>query len=268
MLRSDINWYYPTSIEEAIKYLDEETKPHSGGTAILRVKSGRINGLVELSRIDALKGFSETDNGYELGAMLTFTDVSQKITDEHFILNQSLPIAASTLLRNRITLGGSIADAPPWTDLLGPLMVLDAKIEINGNNQGSYSIQQILEDKRLLETSLITKIVAPKQYEKYAFYRCIRVNFDYASFTISIGADVADGKFNRLSVVVFGNKKRYKRLETLEEGLIGQEFTKELFDKRLQKEELAFVGDEKGSSEYLRHLFEVNLFRKLKLLAT
>lgn len=266
MLHSDINWYYPTSIDEALSFLDEETKPHSGGTAILRIKSGKIKGLVDLSRIPALREFSETDSGYELGAMLTFSDVAQKIADEQFILNQSLPIAASTLLRNRITLGGSIADAPPWTDLLGPLMVLDAKIELKGNNAGNYAVEQILEDKRLLETSLITKIVAPKQYESYAFYRCIRVNFDYASFTISIGADLVDGRFNRLSVVVFGNKKRYKRLKTLEEGLIGQEFTKALFDELLQKEELAFIGDEKGSSEYLRHLFEVNLFRKLKSL--
>ena len=264
MLSTNLRWHYPTSTEGAVSLLNDNIKPHAGGTGILRVKSSSIKGFVELSKIKELKIFGEHNDYYEIGSMLSFADVCKNIVNKDFILCLSLNLAASTLLRNRITIGGSIADAPPWSDLLGPLMVLDAKVFLKGKNEGEYSVESILQDKKLLNKSIITKVIAPKKYQKYGFYRCVRVNFDYASFTISVGANLDNDKFTDLSIVVFGNKKRYKKLVDLASQLLDKKLEKETVYKLAESEDLEFAADEKGSGEYLKELFKVNLYRQLK----
>ena len=57
------------------------------------------------------------------------------------MLAASLSQAASTPLRNRITLGGSLKDFPLWSNLYAPLIAIDAKVEIKGNKSGIYSVE-------------------------------------------------------------------------------------------------------------------------------
>ena len=92
----------------------------------------------------------------------------------------------------------------------------------------------------------------------------MRVNFDYAAFTISIGANTEKNKFTDLAIVVFGNKKKYKLLKALSEQLINKPLDKELVYDLARKEPIQFAANEKGSGEYLKELFVINLYRQLE----
>jgi len=71
---------------------------------------------------------------------------------------KSLQNSADTPLRNRITIGGSIAFAPPWSDIIGALIVLDTKIILYRKNEGVSQLKNNLKNNKLKQDSLIAGI--------------------------------------------------------------------------------------------------------------
>ena len=87
----------------------------------------------------------------ELGACTTFADAAAYLEslDGECILAKALGSAASTPLRNRITMGGSTALFPVWSDLVGPLIALGAEVELTGTNPGLFPVARYVDEKEL-----------------------------------------------------------------------------------------------------------------------
>lgn len=114
------------------------TRPIAGGTDIMVAITGELGPIPErmldLSRIDALRGISLETNGLVLGARTTYTEIRRSaLCREHV---PALVEAAATIgaaqIQNRGTLGGNIANASPAGDTLPILLAADAVILVGG----------------------------------------------------------------------------------------------------------------------------------------
>jgi len=124
------------------------TRPIAGGTDIMVAITGELGPIPErmldLSRIDALRGISLGADGLTLGARTTYTEIRRSaLCREHL---PALVEAAATIgaaqIQNRGTLGGNIANASPAGDTLPILLAADAVILVGGQ-RGEREIKAI-----------------------------------------------------------------------------------------------------------------------------
>ncbi len=263
-----LKWYYPRSLEELPALLDKPgVLPHGGGTSLLRGNLSRIEGLIDLSALP-LRFVEHDDREFRIGATTSYSDVVRHMSriDPNHILVKSLSQAASTPLRNRISIGGSAAFFPPWSDLMGPIIALGARVAIIGHEQGVYDIESYIESRKPRSGNLITEITIPRLAWKCWYHRETRTGFDYPAFTLSLLIADSNGQAERdreLRIVIVGNTGRYSRLTQLEQA-IGLASWSEIKNAGLSQHiDVKFAGKRLGSSDYIRHLAEVALQRGL-----
>jgi CO/xanthine dehydrogenase FAD-binding subunit len=134
----------PSSLTEAYAVLadsavEAQITPIAGGTDVMVRITGEIgeppSRMIDLSRLDELRGISVDGDAVVLGARTTYTDIrGSDVCREHL---PALVEAAATIgaaqIQNRGTLGGNIANASPAGDTLPVLLALDAEIVVGGS---------------------------------------------------------------------------------------------------------------------------------------
>jgi xanthine dehydrogenase YagS FAD-binding subunit len=115
--------YQPSSIADAqnlLQQLGGDAWVMAGGLDSfdwLKDRIKRPKAVVDLSGVDELKGIRSTDNGIEIGAMTTLTEVVRNpiIREKYSVLSQGAELAASPQIRNQGTIGGNVSqDARCW----------------------------------------------------------------------------------------------------------------------------------------------------------
>ena len=113
-------------------------RPLAGGTDLLVQITGEIGEpperVLDLWRLDELRGIAVRDGALELGALTTYTDIRRSaLCAEHA---PALVEAAATIgaaqIQNRGTLGGNAMNASPAGDTLPVLLALDAELVAGG----------------------------------------------------------------------------------------------------------------------------------------
>jgi CO/xanthine dehydrogenase FAD-binding subunit len=133
----------PASLSDAFAQLagstaDDPLTPIAGGTDVMVRITGEIGEppgrLMDLWRLDELRGISSDGGAITLGALTTYTDIRRSATCREHL--PALVEAAATIgaaqIQNRGTLGGNIANASPAGDTLPVLLALDAEIDVGG----------------------------------------------------------------------------------------------------------------------------------------
>jgi carbon-monoxide dehydrogenase medium subunit len=132
----DIELHQAATFEEATAAMSRhapDARLLAGGTDLLvDLKTGRISArhIVSLSRIDALRGVSETGGCLRIGALTTITQVSDSpiVRERYSALLDATRQMAAPQVRNLATIGGNIASAVPCADLPPILMALNASV--------------------------------------------------------------------------------------------------------------------------------------------
>ncbi len=265
----EIRWFFPKTIKEVIGILSTEgAKIHSGGTGLLLSELKNVKTLIDIQNLP-LNNFSVSDENIEIGAFLSFCSIIENLRnfDNDSILIKSLSCAANTSLRNRITLGGSIAFSPLWSDLMGPLFVLEPEIYLEGPDSGVYQISEIKKNRSIFNNNLITKILYPNEKWKSFYYRESKTEVDFASFTISI--ILKKKTINTLSdirIAITGTKKKIERLYNFEKKLSAGIITSEKIDIFLKDVDLDFSKKSTGSSEYTKEIANIYIKRGIETL--
>lgn len=129
-------------LDEAIRLLGEDdSRPYAGGQSLgpmLNLRLVRPRLLVDISGVSDLHGFNKDGDGLEVGAGVVHADFEDgRVPD---VANGLLSHAASTIayraVRNRGTIGGSLAHADPAADWPPVLMALDAVVAVVGPGGG------------------------------------------------------------------------------------------------------------------------------------
>lgn len=113
--------------------------PIAGGTDVMVRITGEIGEppirLLDLWRLDELRGITSDGEAITLGALTTYTDIRRSAACREHL--PALVEAAATIgaaqIQNRGTVGGNIANASPAGDTLPVLLALDAEIEVGGS---------------------------------------------------------------------------------------------------------------------------------------
>ena len=229
----------PTTIAEAIALLAArggEAKPIAGGQSLVPMLAFRLTAptlLVDLRKLSELRQIKITDAGVTLGAMVRWCDILNEppLRRAHPLLVAAVEHIAHYQIRNRGTVGGSLAHADPAAELPGIAVTCDAGIVALGS-AGPRVIAAADFFRGALMTALrpdeiVTEIRFPAwpRQRRYGFREFARRRGDFALAAAAVTFDEIEKKFRNVRVGAVGIGDRPMRVAAAERALEGGEMT-------------------------------------------
>ena len=241
MKMPNFDYACPTSLEEAIELLNanEGAKVLSGGQSLFPLLAFRMAYPSLLVDIQKLKGLDEirlTPDGLRVGSRVRWCQIEQdeRLAVAHPLFQYMIDHVAHYQIRNRGTVGGSIAHADPAAEMPGIAMVCDCEIIATGKS-GERVIRAEDFFEAALETALqpdeiITEVRFPKwpQGRRWSFHEFARRRGDFAIAGVAVFFDLDDGKISDAHVGVIGAAETPMRLTAVEQLLNGKRLDDEL----------------------------------------
>src|SRR5207247_4761530 len=193
MKPAPFDYFAPATLDEALGLLAEhggDAKPLAGGQSLIPAMNFRLARpavLVDLNRISEL-AYVRAESGVAIGAMTRqrVVERSDVVARAAPLLAEALPSIAHHQIRNRGTLGGSIAHADPSAELPAVMLALEARFRARSST-GERSIPAAEFFKGMLETALapgelLVEIAVPPLPGRSgtAFVEMARRHGDYA----------------------------------------------------------------------------------------
>lgn len=140
MIPAPFDHITPASLDEAIRALNsygDEAKLLSGGHSLLPMMKLRLANpklLIDLSRIPGLSGIKQEGDKLAIGALTTHYQIesSELLKEKCPLLPQTARVIGDVQVRNRGTIGGSLAHADPAADLPAAMLALGAELAAKG----------------------------------------------------------------------------------------------------------------------------------------
>jgi carbon-monoxide dehydrogenase medium subunit len=226
----------PTTLPEAIELLasNDDAKAIAGGQSLVPMLAFRLaqpSLLVDLRKLADLRGIRISDAGVTLGAMVRWRDIEddERLETAHPLLKAAIAHVAHYQIRNRGTVGGSIAHADPAAEMPGIAMTCDAEIAVVGKS-GAHVIQAADFFQGALTTALTTdeiiveiRLPAWPAGRRWGFQEFARRRGDFAMAAAAVFYDQDErGKARNAHVGVIGVGDRPMRLTAVEDVLNGQ----------------------------------------------
>jgi len=135
-------YHRPDSVEGALALLAEhgyDAKLLAGGQSLVPAMNFRLAApavLIDLNRIPGLDVIADAEGGVRIGAMVRqrAAERSALLADRAPLIAETLPYVAHAQIRNRGTMGGSIAHADPAAELPAVMLALGARLHLRGPN--------------------------------------------------------------------------------------------------------------------------------------
>ena len=272
MIPASFDYVAPTSVEEALAALaqyGDEAKVIAGGQSLLPVLRMRLNApewVIDLGRIDSLKGVRDEGDSILVGAMTRHSDVAtDPLVAEHAALvARATATVADEQVRHRGTFGGALAHADPAGDLGAPALALDAEFVIAGPAgervvPGSEFFQGLFETA-VSEDELLTGVRLPKHTGCPAHYeKVVRVAHQWPICAVGATLKVAGGVIEGAAVGLTNMGATPLRATGVEQALVGQQATEEVVRNAaaLAADGVEPPSDLNGDADYRRHLVTV-----------
>jgi carbon-monoxide dehydrogenase medium subunit len=270
----------PTTINEAVALLashDGEAKPLAGGQSLVPMLAFRVASpslLVDLRKLAELRQIKIADDGVTLGAMVRWRDIldDARLRKAHPLLVAAVEHVAHYQIRNRGTVGGSIAHADPAAEMPGIVVTCEAKIAVVGK-AGARVIDAANFFQGPLMTALkpdeiITEIRLPAWPAKrrFGFQEFARRRGDFALAAAMLFYDEEGGKARSAHVGAIGVADRPLRLPAVEQVLNGNKINEAIIAKAEAAASASVDPDDDihASGAYRKALVGVMVERALK----
>jgi len=270
----------PATLAEAITLLaahDGDAKAIAGGQSLVPMMAFRVASpslLVDLRRLPGLDEIKIGDAGVRLGAMVRWRDIldDARLARAHPLLVAAVKHVAHYQIRNRGTVGGSIAHADPAAEMPGIVVACDAEIAVTGK-AGARVIAANDFFLSALTTALapdeiITEIRFPAwpAGRRFGFEEFALRRGDFAIAAAAVFYDVdAGGRAANAHVGVIGVGERPARLPTVETVLNGARVDAEVIARAAAATSAAVApqDDIHASAAYRRSLVGTMVERAL-----
>ncbi len=266
------SYHKAQSVEEAVNLLSQDPGRRllAGGTDILvRLREGHkdYRNLVDIHHLDELQQIIKDSDGFiTIGAGASFRQVN-----ESPVVLQNIPVLAEGAasvggpqVRNAATIGGNVCNGAPCADSAAPLLILNAKAEIQGPN-GSRQLplsEFFLGPGRVdlhNDEILTTFRVAPVDYQGFTSHfskYAMRKAMDIATIGCAASCTLNHGKISqmRLAYTVAGpTPLRCPQMEERLEGMtVDEELIKQL--KRYILDDLTPRDSWRASKAFREHI--------------
>ena len=220
------------SVEDAIRLLGEpEARLLAGGQSLMATLNMRLSApklLIDINGIGGLSGISVTNEQVEIGALTRHVEAerSADIAKHAPLIALAMPHIGHAAIRNRGTLGGSIAFADPAAELPACLLALGGEVEIAGA-KGRRIVQADEFFKGLFETALganeiLTAIRVPAAMKdaRVGFAEFARRHGDYAMAGLAASAKSKGKGLSDVRLAFFGVGATPVRAKSAESALV------------------------------------------------
>jgi carbon-monoxide dehydrogenase medium subunit len=272
VIPAKFDYVAPESVADALAALgsdSDEIKVMAGGQSLLPVLRLRLAAptlIVDLGRIDELRGVSDDGDAIVIGAMTTHDEVvSNALIAEHAsVLSKTARTVADPQVRHRGTLGGALVHADPAGDLPAPILALDAELVVVGpGGERTVAAADFFQDiftTVVGEDELLTKIRVPKHtgwgshYEKFNRVAQAWSIIGVAANVRSDGGTIAEAK---IALTNMGSTAL--RATAVESALVGQPATEDAVRAAAASaaDGTSPPSDSNGDADYRRHLATV-----------
>ncbi|SDF77259.1 carbon-monoxide dehydrogenase medium subunit [Limimonas halophila] len=252
----EFDYHKPGSLEEAAKLLssEEDASLIAGGMTLLPTMKQRLaapTSVIDLSGIPGLKGVSTEGNSVVVGAMTTHNEVASDATVRSKIpaLAELAGQIGDAQVRNRGTIGGSIANNDPAADYPAAIVGLGATVRTNQREVAADDFFEELFETALEDGEIVTQVVFP--VPEKAGYRKFH---NPASRYAIVGTFVSSGP-QGTRVAVTGAGPCVFRVPEMEQALASAWKPEAVDGIRVSADELN--TDLHASAEYRAHLVTV-----------
>jgi carbon-monoxide dehydrogenase medium subunit len=257
-----------------------DAKLLAGGQSLLATLAFRLSEpstLIDISRVAELAGISAAGDGLRVGALTTHAELgADALVRRHVpLLVEAVPLIAHPAIRNRGTIGGSLAYADPAAELPACCVALEATIVArSARAERRIPAAQFftgLYATALAENELIAAIEFPtrKPQERCVILELARRSGDYAMAGVVARAKLAGSTLVEPRLVFFGVGDRPVSAERAVSAVAGKMAITETIARAQAAldADLDPPADLHGGSEMKRHLARVLLGRALQRLA-
>ena len=266
----------PKSVDEAVQALSENSLfVLAGGTDYYPARVGKPlnDDILDITGITDLRGITENDDHFHIGALTRWTDVIETRLPDYF---DGLKLAAREVggvqIQNAGTIAGNICNASPAADGVPPLLALDAKVELTSASRGTrvLALSEFIQGVRktaLCDDELMTAILIPRPptqarsaFEKLGNRRYLVISISMVAATITCDSD---GRIVDARVAVGACSPVAQRLSHLECDLIGNTVQ----DIKITEEHFASlspIDDVRGSAPYRLDVVAEQCVRAIK----
>ncbi len=264
----------PASVAEAVAVLAEhggDAKLLAGGQSLLPLLNFRMLRpalLIDINRLTELDFIREDGDGrLRIGALTRHHTLEMSP-----LIRQRLPVVAETMLdvahlavRNRGTIGGSLAHADPAAELPLLAVLLDGEIHSRSaagsrcHNAAGFFLGPLTTT--LADDEIVTEIVlpVPPPGTGSAFEEVAMRHGDFAIVAAAATVTQADGRVVAARLAVTGIGEAPLRLHQVEAAIAGESLTPALVAAAAEeaREAVQPTGDLRASADYRRHLVGV-----------
>ena len=227
----------PTSLSDAVALLAEhgaEAKPLAGGQSLVPMLAFRVAApalVIDLRKLKELQQIKISDQGVTLGAMVRWRDIldDARLRSAHPLLVEAISHVAHYQIRNRGTVGGSLAHADPAAEMPGIAVACDAEIAVASKDATrTIAANDFFQGPlmtALRSDEIITAIRLPRwpAQRRFGFAEFARRHGDFATAGVALFYDQAgDGKVEGAHLGAIGVADRPLRLAAAENVLNGR----------------------------------------------
>ena len=276
MIPPEFDYAVAESVDDALAKLSaggEDAKLLAGGHSLVPLMKLRLAAptlLVDIGRIDALRGVQRGNGGWRIGAMTRHVDLQQN--GELGIVARAASQIADQQVRNRGTIGGSLVHADPASDLPAVVVALDGTLvaaKSGGATReiaaGDFFVDYLTTS--LGEDELVTEIRIADSDWGYGYEKFTRRAEDWAMVgVVALVKRAGDGSCEDLRVGLTNMGSTPLRATATEDALRGQPLDDATISAAAEQaaEGTEPAGDLNATSDYKRHLARVLTGRALR----
>ncbi len=281
MKPAKFDYFVPTTLEETLELLAQhgpDAKVLAGGQSLMPMMNLRLVRpavVVDLNRVVGLAGISTSDGGITVGAMTRQRDLHRSEVVRHAfpMMTEAISHIGHFQIRNRGTIGGSLAHADPAAELPALCTALEAEFVVADSSgtqtiaAAEFAIAPLITS--LAPEQLLTEIRLPTLLDgwSWGFREVSRREGDFALVgSVAMLRNDGDGVCREARITMFAVGDAPSRMPVAEESLVGR-----VVDDAARREAAALVSeavtpdsDIHASAEYRKEVSAVMARRALE----
>ena len=278
-----VEYEAPTTVAEAIdllaEYLDEASVLAGGQSLIplLALRLARPAVLIDINGLAELAGVSQANGQVAIGAMTReyLAEESEVVAGAVPLLAAALPFIGHEAIRNRGTIGGSLAHADPAAELPAVARALDAEFVVRGPAgervipAAQWFEGYLTTSRRPDELLVEVRFPAAGQGTGVSFQEVARRHGDFAIVGLAVSLVLSGGVISDARLAFAGVSYVPVRAAAAEDLLVGERPSTELFDEAARRatEDIDPPADLHGSSDYRKTVAAAIVRRGLRAAA-
>jgi aerobic carbon-monoxide dehydrogenase medium subunit len=274
VIPAEFDYEAPEGLDQAIRLLEEngdEAKLLAGGHSLLPLMKLRLAApalLIDLRKVPGLHGIQREDGSWRIGALTPHAELER--TPELGIISVTAGTIADPQVRNRGTIGGSLAHGDPASDLPAILLICEGSVTLQGpSGQRSVAAGDLFRDyleTAIEPTEVLTEVHVPAlDGWGFSYQKFNRRSEDWAMVAVSAVVKQTGDICEDVRVGLTNMGSKALRAGAVEEALRGQPLNADTIARAAERaaEGTDPPADLNATAEYKSHLARVLTRRAL-----